>query len=105
MMAPAQGGREKRRMRGVGIIPDRGGGEGGFKGRSRSYERAWARSSVMKGKSVREEVEEENEEEEGVDGWNKRVEREGGVEEEEEGFLKDVGMMGLLQQVLAGKGG
>lgn len=87
--------------------------------RSSNYDRAWAKSShLLRGRlagvgAVQEEdedgeveeedqeEEEDDEEEEGMDGWNKRV---GGKEdvgdEGDEGFLRDVGMVGLLQQVL-----
>ena len=93
--------------------------------RSRSYDRAWARSShLLRGKlaGVGEEEEEEEEEEgegegdevkdaeedgmeEEDEGWNKRVggrdgDGDGEGDKGDEGFLRDVGMVGLLQQVL-----
>lgn len=85
--------------------------------RSRSYERAWMNSpGVSRLETMKERQESEEDEE---DEWNKKVKLDesgdayagtkGAVrgydlgrsrEEEDEGFLKDVGMMGLLQQVM-----
>lgn len=95
-----------------------GGGGRGFrledsrlKERSRSYDRAWAKSSHLLRErlagvgEVEEEVEvdageEDEDEEEGEGGWNRRVDGREHGDEGDEGFLRDVGMVGLLQQVL-----
>jgi len=89
-----------------------------LKERSQRYDRAYAKSSVLlRGKlagvgEVQEEEEddgeegdeEEEEEEEEVEGWDRRVqgreEMDGEGDEGDEGFLRDVGMVGLLQQVI-----
>jgi len=100
-----------------------GGGGRGFgledsrlKERSRSYDRAWAKSSnLLRGKLAevgeveeRDEEDEDEDEEEvdredeagGVEGWNRKVDEREDGHEGDEGFLTDLGMVGLLQQVL-----
>ena len=83
-----------------------------LKEKSRSYDRAYARSShLLRGKlagvgGVDEEAEDEerddeDQEEEGeMESWNQKVDRHDEGEEGDETFLRDVGMVGLLQQVL-----
>lgn len=80
--------------------------------RSRSYDRAWAKSSQLlkhRLEAMREnnEVDDEGPVDDSVeaDGWNKHIgedgrDDDGHEESDEEGFLKDMGMMGLLQQVM-----
>ena len=91
-------------------------GDEGLRERSKSYDRAWAKSSqIMKSRleTMKEkpektaeygqvEVERDGEESGGPDGWSRRVvdDAEQDEDDDEEGFLKDVGMMGLLQQVM-----
>ena len=90
----------------------------GRKERSRSYDRAWAKSShllwkerklatMRESSELKEEKDDDEDVEEGEeeedDGWHRRVngEDEGQAQGEgDEGFLKDVGMAGLLQHVL-----
>ena len=91
--------------RGLGLAL---GGDAILRERSRSYDRAWAKSSHLlkpKLEPMRENEPErlgESEEVPGEDGevWNKRIRDVDDEEDEEEGFLRDVGMMGLLQQVM-----
>jgi autophagy-related protein 9 len=84
--------------------------EGELRARSRSYDKAWVKSVARVGQGKLEpmaetEYAEGREEglpsEEGDEEWNRRLDDHGfGREEGDERFLKDVGMMGLLQQVI-----
>jgi autophagy-related protein 9 len=89
--------------RGLGLDPESRGD-----GRVKSYDRAWSKGSHLlrprRGREIydsRLETMREDEDDDGEvgDGWDNRPD-DGSGEEEEEGFMRDAGVVGLLQQVM-----